>query len=69
MHWNFENASTAFGVHGDDQYFNDATWNVMYVDSHDYGPDSDNRYNGSESDWAENMDLMWTFRGIPCLYY
>ncbi len=20
-------------------------------------------------DWAENMDLMFTFRGIPCLYY
>ena len=69
MHWNFENAGTAFSVHGDDKYFNDATWNVMYVDSHDYGPDSDNRYNGGEQAWAENMDLMWTFRGIPCIYY
>ena len=22
-----------------------------------------------EQTWAENMDLMFTFRGIPCLYY
>lgn len=70
MHWNFENANSAFEAgKGEDQYFNDSTWNVMYVDSHDYGPDSDNRYNGSEQDWAENMDLMFTFRGIPCIYY
>ena len=70
MHWNFENANSAFGAGVDeDRYFNDSTWNVMYVDSHDYGPDSDNRYNGGEQAWAENMDLMWTFRGIPCLYY
>ena len=70
MHWNFENASTAYraGVE-EDRYFNDSTWNVMYVDSHDYGPDSDNRFNNGTTAWAENMDLMFTFRGIPCIYY
>ena len=70
MHWNFENAGTAYAAGLDeDRYFNDSTWNVMYVDSHDYGPDSDNRYNNGTTAWAENMDLMWTFRGIPCIYY
>lgn len=70
MHWAFGNASDAFRAALDcDQNYNDATWNVMYVDSHDYGPDSNNRYNGGTQSWAENMDLMFTFRGIPCIYY
>ena len=72
MHWNFENANSAFGcAQGEDHAFADSTWNVVYVDSHDYGPQfcEKVRYTGSEQDWAENMDLMWTFRGIPCIYY
>ncbi|MEQ8820320.1 MAG: alpha-amylase family glycosyl hydrolase, partial [Sumerlaeia bacterium] len=69
MHWNFQNAWSAFNTRHGDHFYNDATWNVTYVDSHDYGPDSDTRYSGSQGDWAENMSLMWTFRGIPCLYY
>ena len=72
MHWQFENANKAFGVAlEEDHAFNDATWNVVYVDSHDYGPDfcQRSRYTGGEQAWAENMDLMFTFRGIPCLYY
>lgn len=69
MHWNFSDASSAFNMKGNDQFYNDATWNVVYVDSHDYGPNTDNRYAGGTDAWAENMDLMFTFRGIPCLYY
>ena len=70
MHWNFGSASGAFGVAKQyDDCYNDATWNVVYVDSHDYGPSSFNRYEGGTQAWAENMDLMFTFRGIPCLYY
>ena len=71
MHWNFNSASGAFGVHGDDKLYNDATWNVVYVDSHDYGPSAkyEYRYDGGTDAWAENLDLMFTFRGIPCLYY
>lgn len=72
MHWNFENASNAYriGLAGD-KYYNDSTYNVMYVDSHDYGPDgmSTIRYNQGTQTWAENLNLMFTFRGIPCLYY
>ena len=70
MHWNFGNASGAFGIaKSGDKYYNDSTWNVVYVDSHDYGPGTFNRYEGGTQAWAENMDLMFTFRGIPCIYY
>lgn len=73
MHWNFENAHSAFRVAVDnDKSYNDATWNVTYVDSHDYAPDqapSDQRFAGSQDTWAENLSLMFTFRGIPCIYY
>ncbi|EAU63390.1 carbohydrate binding domain-containing protein, partial [Stigmatella aurantiaca] len=71
MHMNFGEASNAFwnGKDSDDSY-NDATYNVVYVDSHDYGPNkSSTRYAGGTDAWAENMSLMWTFRGIPTLYY
>ena len=72
MHWNFENANKAFNTAlGEDKAFNDSTWNVVYVDSHDYSPDfcQKVRYTGGTQAWAENMDLMFTFRGIPCVYY
>ncbi|WP_095756633.1 carbohydrate binding domain-containing protein [Streptomyces xinghaiensis] len=71
MHMNFGDARNAFhnGKDSDDSY-NDATYNVVYVDSHDYGPNkSSDRYAGGTDAWAENMSLMWTFRGIPTLYY
>lgn len=75
MHWNFENASKAFQAgKAEDSTFNDATYNVVYVDSHDYGPqvgsnDGQYRFGGGTAAWAENLDLMFTFRGIPCLLY
>lgn len=69
MHWNFNSASGAYGVRGQDNLYNDATYNVVYVDSHDYAPDSNYRFAGDQETWAENLSLMFTFRGIPCLYY
>ena len=72
MHWCFDSASGAFGAaKAEDKYFNDSTWNVVYVQSHDYSPDQGQKegYAGGEQAWAENMNLMFTFRGIPCLYY
>lgn len=72
MHWSFDTATNAYNTSkGSDQYFNDATRNVVYVDSHDYAPDvqQQKRYEGGEAAWAENMCLMWTYRGIPCIYY
>ncbi|WP_027343774.1 carbohydrate binding domain-containing protein [Hamadaea tsunoensis] len=71
MHMNFGDAGNAFrnGKDSDDST-NDATYNVVYVDSHDYGPNKSSvRYAGGTTAWAENMDLMWTFRGVPTLYY
>jgi len=72
MHWNFQYARDAYNVAvNNDTVYNDATYNVVYVDSHDYGPDgiSTVRYNMGENAWKENMSLMWTFRGVPCIYY
>ncbi len=69
MHWNFSDAGSAINVANQDYVYNDATWNVVYVDSHDYGPNTDNRYAGGTDAWAENMSYMWTFRGIPTIYY
>lgn len=72
MHWNFRTAAEAFGVKYGDKYYNDATYNVMYVDSHDYAPDGapeSERFNQPQNVWAENLSLMFTFRGIPCIYY
>ncbi|MGR6127498.1 alpha-amylase family glycosyl hydrolase [Paenibacillus sp. SER-28] len=72
MHWAFKTAQEAFSMKGGDQYYNDATWNVTYVDSHDYAPDQapeNQRFAGTQDTWAENLDLMFTFRGIPAIFY
>lgn len=72
MHWNFRSASEAYSVKYGDNLYNDATYNVVYVDSHDYAPDGapeSQRFSQSQDTWAENLSLMFTFRGIPCLYY
>ena len=72
LHYNFNTAGAAYGLakEGDKKY-NDATFNVVYVDSHDYcpGPNDGVRFPGTDAQWAENLSLMFTFRGIPCLYY
>ncbi|MBQ3968873.1 MAG: starch-binding protein [Clostridia bacterium] len=72
VHYNFSDPSSAYNLAlAEDKYFNDSTWNVVYVDSHDYGPQPNDklRFNGGTAAWAENLSLMFTFRGIPCIYY
>ena len=73
MHWAFKDANSAYSAALDeDKHFNDSTYNVVYVDSHDYAPDTapeSQRFAGSQDTWAENLNLMFTFRGIPCIYY
>ncbi len=72
MHYNFTNAGSAVNIAKQgDHLYNDATWNVVYVDSHDYGPQPSDgiRFNGGTGQWAENLSMMFTFRGIPCIYY
>lgn len=73
MHWNFANARDAFSLAvGTDSAYSDATWNVVYVDSHDYAPDGapeNQRFSLGQDVWAENLALEFTFRGIPTVYY
>lgn len=72
MHYNFNNADAAISIaNKGDKMYNDASFNVVYVDSHDYcpGPNDGVRFNGGTEQWAENLSLMFTFRGIPCIYY
>lgn len=73
VHWNFASASGAWNIAkpSNDKYYNDATWNVVYVDSHDYAPDEVQfeRFSKPQDTWAENLSLMYTHRGIPCVFY
>ncbi|MDY6092268.1 MAG: starch-binding protein, partial [Prevotella sp.] len=72
IHRLFGNATDAFGIaKSGDRLYNDATYNVVYVDSYDYGPEINERtrFSGGTAAWAENLNLMFTFRGIPCLLY
>lgn len=68
MQYNFNTASSAFNYAVDsDKYFNDATWNIVGVDGFDYSTQANDstRFNGGTLTWAENLCLMFTFRGIP----
>lgn len=71
VHYSFSSVSNVMGLYSQDNYYNDASYNVVYVDSHDYcpGPNDGTRFNGGTSQWAENLSWMFTFRGIPCIYY
>lgn len=71
VHYSFKSVAEIQQYFKQDNYYNDASYNVVYVDSHDYGPGPNDgiRFNGGTAQWAENLSWMFTFRGIPCLYY
>lgn len=71
VHYSFNSVGDVWGLFRSDNFYNDASFNVVYVDSHDYCPGSNDgtRFNRGTDQWAENLSLMFTFRGIPCLYY
>ena len=72
MHYYFDDAIETFkNTLIVDQYYNDSTYNVTYVDSNDSGTrDNPNaRFSKGTLSWAENLNLMFTFRGIPCVTY
>ena len=71
VHYSFNSVGNVMGLFTQDNYYNDASYNVVYVDSHDYGPGPSDgtRFNGGTAQWAENLAFMFTFRGIPCIYY
>jgi glycosidase len=52
---------------GNDSAYNDATFLSWYTDSHDYGPNKgETRWKG---DFASAWSMLFTFRGIPIVYY
>ncbi|WP_295396861.1 alpha-amylase family glycosyl hydrolase [uncultured Thiodictyon sp.] len=56
---------------GMDWIYGDATRLVTFLQNHDVGPDNDFKYRFKGDQWmaAAAYNLIWTARGIPCLYY
>ena len=53
-----------------DGAYNDATYLAWYTDSHDYGPNkATTRWNASEAGFAAAWSMLFTYRGIPIVYY
>jgi glycosidase len=58
------------GVLGFDWVYGDATRLVTFFQNHDVGPDNDFKFRFGGEAWKAAMayNLLWTIRGIPCLY-
>jgi hypothetical protein len=58
------------GVLGFDWLYGDATQLVTFFQNHDVGPDNDFKFRFGGETWkaAIAYNLLWTIRGIPCLY-
>lgn len=54
-----------------DWIYGDVTQLVTFLQNHDVGPDNDFKYRFKGEQWmaAAAYNLIWTVRGIPCLYY
>jgi glycosidase len=54
-----------------DWIYGDPTTLVTFLQNHDVGPDNDFRFRFKGEQWmaAATYNLLWTVRGIPCLYY
>ncbi|MBK1716786.1 alpha-amylase family glycosyl hydrolase [Thiocystis violacea] len=54
-----------------DWIYGDVTQLVTFLQNHDVGPDNDFKYRFQGEQWmaAAAYNLIWTARGIPCLYY
>jgi glycosidase len=59
------------GVLARDWVYGDATTLVTFLQNHDVGPDNDFRFRFRGDQWmaAAAYNLLWTIRGIPCLYF
>ncbi|MFM7710175.1 MAG: starch-binding protein [Ferruginibacter sp.] len=74
FHNTFENGGSFSGVTEAARYdnlYNDPSQLVTWLDNHDFGPNNDwnRRYSGSDENLAACMNFMFTWRGIPCVYY
>lgn len=56
---------------GMDWIYGDVTQLVTFLQNHDVGPDNDFKYRFKGEQWmaAAAYNLIWTVRGIPCLYF
>ena len=56
---------------GWDWIYGDVTQLVTFLQNHDVGPDNDFKYRFKGDTWmaAAAYNMLWTIRGIPCLYY
>lgn len=54
-----------------DWIYGDPTQLVTFLQNHDIGPDNDFMYRFKGEQWmaAATYNLLWTIRGIPCLYF
>jgi glycosidase len=54
-----------------DWIYGDPTTLITFLQNHDVGPDNDFKYRfkGEQAMAAAAYNLLWTVRGIPCLYY
>lgn len=54
-----------------DHLYADPSTNLLWLDNHDFGPNNDwnRRYGGSAENLAACMNFMFTWRGIPIVYY
>ncbi len=54
-----------------DWIYGNATELVTFLQNHDVGPDNDFRFRFKGEQWmaAAAYNLLWTVRGIPCLYF
>ncbi|MFN4006181.1 MAG: starch-binding protein [Chitinophagaceae bacterium] len=54
-----------------DHLYGDPSLLVTWLDNHDFGPNNDwnRRYGGTDENLAACMNFMFTWRGIPSVYY
>jgi glycosidase len=64
------NFSGIGGVLAFDGLYGDATKLVTFFQNHDVGPDNDFKFRFGGEAWKAALayNLLWTIRGIPCLY-
>jgi len=65
------NLSQIGGIINRDWVYGDPTKLVTFFQNHDVGPDNDFKYRFGGEQWRAALvyNVIWTIRGIPCLYY
>ncbi|TRX67528.1 starch-binding protein [Flammeovirga kamogawensis] len=74
FHGPFEYGESFSGVKAADRYdhlYADPSTNLLWLDNHDFGPNNDwnKRYGGTDENLAACLNFMFTWRGIPIVYY